>query len=445
MKDYLRQSITKERLLKAAFIASLAALLWAFLIHTVGFISEDDLDLLSWNKETLFERIASRYRETGRITAKIFEWIVYRNPLILYKIALYAALVVYALYFYGYLRMFGVKSGYGTAAFAVVSVFLMNGTVVLTSIRWAAGACNYFFPYLCCFVGAYHLSQHLFFGKRFSFLTGLSIALLAIGAGGSEQLGAVVCGALLCAVVYKLVKKEKPIAAIVSFAAVLLSYLLLIVLTPGRDARALQAAEAYLPDFYEVTLKTRLGNGFRWLVDALVNQSGYLYFTVFALQILLLSRAKKTPLHVAFLTVLSFGAIGFLLRDVFPNLFDFYAVWRPESIPIVNRYMGVFFAAILVACGASIFALPIRRERKILAALLYLASALSTALMVASPTMYASRERTKSIGSFLLLILIALLLGEQEQKETPGKNLRPAVAFSIGVSILGYFELLAVL
>lgn len=381
----------------------------------------DDLNFVTQSGEySLLEWVYTRFMtHSGRLAAEVFIWIFARMPLFCWKIVTLFIFLLLGIYFYKYSIMFGNEPSVFMAILCTMAPFLMNQGAFVDASLWVNGAMNYMWIAVPGIVGMYYVVKELFeenytisqIGKVIVFL------LLSITVSSSEQMGAVIIVLLFCLNLWLLINKKIDKYKILLTISMLALLIIDVMLAPGVALRTEKAIAKRIPDFLTVDMVLRIEYSIRWIMDALVNHMGLLLNIVWLLIIfLLLKKSNKKIWDKVVVAVLTIVQLLTLFKNAIPMLFEFEAVWGLQSFSKQSYCAIGFWIVVLFTTAIGVFLACNSWKKKIISELLLLAVYATTAIMVVSPTMYASGCRVMYHSSLLMVILSFMLLSDLDEK-----------------------------
>lgn len=400
----------------------------------------------------VIEWITYRYESwSGRIFSEGFVYIFSPAPLLFWKIVTIAAFIVFTLCAFGFYRLLSGKKSPVTDRVALILAlslpFLLNVSVFADSILWVTGSMVYFWVTTLGLVALYPL---IYYSVRRK-LPHLAVSILGglaavIAASSQEQVGAVLLGITLALLGYNIWvlrgEKKKPIPLfILTFLLIVGLSFAISALAPGNDARLESEISTWQPEFNEVSLLDRAEYGFRWILEALINHSGFILVAVWiSLTVLLAVKKKRKLLDYVFMFLFITASLFLLSRGnaAIAYWLEFYATWNPEIPSKLFLMHLVVWPVILLATAAAPVIIFKKKPIGFLLTLLILAAYASTAIMVLSPTLYVSQWRSFFVPSIVLLFVTYLLINIVLAKFPKYRALTVCVILTLGLSHLIY-------
>lgn len=415
-------------------------MLWLLLLFTCGvslfalliFIDQripgsDDTVFLTQTApyHNVIDWIFYRYESwSGRIFAEGFVYIFSNAPLIFWRVTSIGMYALFCGMLFAYYMLFSEKRSpskdYLFLTPALILPFLTNAHVLAEAGLWVTGSMVYLWMSAIGLVAFYPVAYYVI--KRQPphwVITGLGTISAIIAAGSQEQIGAVLSGLSLAFLTYttltplhKFHKKTIP-WYLVFFCVIIGVSFAFSLIAPGNSARTRAEVLTWLPDFYTTPLNQRIEYGYRWLLEAFINHTGYLLTMIWGFLAMLFA-AKKNKKRFDYAWILLFSiAILFVLSkgfDATSYWLNFYALWKP-NIPNGIEFLNLIPWGIILASTAFAPLVLYRRQTiGYLLTLLYLAAIASSVVLLFSPTMYASLWRSFFVPSVLLMVIVYILL-----------------------------------
>lgn len=373
--------------------------------------------------DNIAEWIVYRYQTwSGRVFSEGFAYVFSPAPLYLWQLV---SIFMYGLFIvatFGYYRLFSKnRSKEKDIIFLIVAIclpLLINKSVFAESVMWVTGAMFYFWTTAIALAAFYPITHYI--AKKQTphwAITCIGFVCSVVAASSQEQIGAVLLGLSLSFLVYTIITLpaktvQKMPWYLISFCIVIGISLLVSALAPGNSARIQAETITWLPDFYTTPLLQRLEYGYRWILEAIINHSGYLLIASWVFMISLFADKKnKVKLDYIFIFVFALACVlamskGFESTSYWLN---FYATWKP-TIPNALASLNLIPWGVVLGCTV-VAPLILFRKQKIgyVLSLLYLASFACTAIMLLSPTMYASGWRSLFVPSVLIVFTVYIL------------------------------------
>lgn len=397
----------------------------------------------------VFSWVVDRYHTwSGRLFSEGFVYLFSPAPFYVWQIV---TLVVFALFsgmLFAYSQLFTKRQSASrrtlTLILALSMLFLMNHHVLAEGGLWMTGSMVYFWMSTLGLIAFYPIAYYIARQHKPHWLITCSGIISAIIAASSqEQVGAVLLGLTVAALVYQLkirgLQHEKVPWYMIIFGCIIGISLFVSLLAPGNAARMEAETLTWLPDFRTTPFLERLEYGYRWLLEAFINHAGFLLVTAWAaMAALFAAQVQKNKLDYTFIFIFSLAAILTLASgsELLSQLFNFYATWKPDvSSSFISLNLLPWGIILLCTVIAPLFLFP-KKPLGYALSLLYAASIASAAILLLSPTMYASLWRSFFVPSVLLLIA-ALFLLEKVLSKYP-KYRFVIVALIVSIALLHY-------
>lgn len=437
----------------------IAAPLW-FVIRGGG----DDTNFVTTaHQYNLMEFVVMRYLTwSSRIFSEMMIWIFAHLDLIYWKIVDLLLYLLQSFMLYQYYLLFArkydqpcEKSDPVALIACLVIPFSMDFLALKDAVFWVTGAMNYLWPAALGLAGFYLPLRYTLTGST-GFQSKLgsiaaqigSYLLLLCGLVSSEQMGAIfVAFYLLFNLYYVLQNKRVSVYLLWQVVFAIIIYLL-IIKAPGVAERTVAETQNYIPDFQTVALSLKLNYSARWFFDAIINQMGMLLPTVWVLLCVYIFKTEKKfgLIDIFSLLCIFLGFVAFLLKDsTTAFLFDFQASWGIPAFGVTSYLPMLFWMIVLLSTIVELIRIGCSFYEKMAYLFVSLGIACSIAVIVFSPTMYASGDRTKYIPSILSIVLIFMLYAKL--KNLDWKNSDRAslalLALPICYGFVQYFDLLS--
>jgi len=387
------------------------------------------------------------YNWSGRIFSESFVYVFSQIPLAFWKAV---SLIIYGIMsgtIFLYYKLFANKQSSGKdyimLGLALTLPLLMDTNVFFDGTLWVTGSMNYFWITAFGLVAFYPVAYYFVRNRAPHWtITILGILGAIVAASSQEQIGIVLLMLSVILTIYKFIISSKhglkkiPTYMII-FCIVFCVFLFVSLLAPGNGVRLKAETLRWLPDFYTTPLIQHVNYGYRWLLDAFVNHTGFLLVGSWGLLIALFAKKEnkdKLDYVITFmLTLVCFFSLakGFIAVGYWSN---FYATWKPQ---LPSRLSQLIFLPWTLALFTTIIAPAILYRNKTkgyLLGLLYCAVIASIAMITLSPTMYASGVRTLYVPSVILLLIFYMLLDNILDKYKKSRYLSIGLIVSIAVS-----------
>lgn len=359
---------------------------------------------------------------SGRIFSEGLVYLLSPAPFFIWQILTVFMYGLFSALAFLYYCLFTIKrtpvKDYIMLIFALTALFLMHNAVISDGAIWMTGSIVYFWMATLGLLGLYPIVYSLI-RKKHPHILGTIIAIpsLIIATGSQEQVGALLVGLLavfLAYSVYRFIKKVRGFPWLGALFFILATGSFAISLhAPGNHIRLELELVRWLPDFYTTPLIDRIHYSYRWFLDAVINHTGFvLIISWLSLAALFFSKQRKNTWDYFFIFVFLTAGIFALAKgsEWIGYWFEFYATWKPTMIHSVGGFNIIPWAGILIATVIAPLFLFKRQSLGVLLTLLILAAFAATALMVLSPTMYASSWRSLFIPSVVLFFVAYILV-----------------------------------
>jgi len=422
----IRNSLTRYKLtlLLIFGVGVLAFALLIFVNHRI--IGSDDtvfpVQILPFH--TVFDWIQYRYTTwSGRIFSEGFVYLFSPAPFIYWQLVMIAMYGIFSAMIFTYYRLFTTKrtpvKDYLMLAVALCLPFLVDRAVLQDSTIWMTGSIVYFWMTALALIAFYPIAYYIRLKKRPSWpITAAGVLSSIIAASSQEQVGVALCALSFTFIVYSFIsglkqgEKVIPWYAIILFAITVLAFAVSY-LAPGNDARLHLELAQWLPDLYTTPIAERALYSYRWILEALINHSGYLLVASWLLMIgLFFAKIKKGIIDHLVMLCLLVMSILMLTKgtDITIFWFEFYASWKPAD---TNALVALNVMPWGIGLFVTVIAPLLLFKKKPIGALLttlYSSAFATAAIMVLSPTMYASGWRTIFVPSVMLIFITYILL-----------------------------------
>ncbi len=394
----------------------------------------DDTNFLATAQQyDLWQYLVMRYFTwSGRFFGEFSVWIIAQFDLIVWKIIniIFYLVQSYLLYCYYLLfaqkyNQFCVKTDPVALIACLVLPFSMDFLAIKDSVFWVTGSSYYLWPVALGLVGFYPTLRYVLTGSlgiqnKAGQITIQIICFLMMLCGlvTCEQLGAIfVAFYLLFNIYYGMKHKRVSVYLLWQFLLVVVFYLIA-TKAPGVGERVIAETQNYIPDFQSVALSLKLNYSIRWFFDAIINQMGILLPAIWILLcVFVFKKSKKFDL-LDLISVLCFflGFVVILLRNSLTGfLFDFQASWGIPAFGASSYLPMLFWAVLLIMTLIELVRVGDTGYEKLGYLFVALGIACSIGVIVFSPTMYASGDRTKYIPSIFAILLIFMLYAKLKQ------------------------------
>ena len=377
----------------------------------------------------------------GRITSTMALWFVFKLPLIVWRIFNAFVITAFAFILSKIIALFRrdteIVNHY---IFALASFVVIGVGVIGYSCLWITGSVNYLWPACAALFAVYPVLRCRYQQKPMKPFTTALCALAGLYAAlAQEQIAAV----LICCLAVILVKsaiesKRVNVSYAVVFLVVLAAALLLLT-SPFTEARTGREMR-WLPEYAVMSLAQKCFITWQWLIHAFTHSLRFVWMMLWiALAIRLLIQKKYAaaflPLLFTCLAAAPVFFAGFLV-DVGLNRLDMTKVVQHAptlaDLSALQFRMLLLWTAVILATWVLIVYQQRGEKTAFANAILYLAAIASCAVMLFSPSIYASGERTLFAAGILLTLIAANL---RKPVRSPGQEIW-LIAQIAGVGLL---------
>lgn len=257
--------------------------------------------------------------------------------------------------------------------------------------------------------------------KKRSFFYGIPCAWIA--AMGQEQIAAVVIAFGVLAVGYEIYKNRKVPAAHLLEILLMIVSLILVLASPGTDARTQSEIENWMPQYHTMSVGNHIFITVQWMLSSFANEGKILFCVIwiFAALLLLQKKERKGRILAVFAAVAAlislfplmgitfFSEMGMGVEDYAQCV---YQVATPFSLNGQNWLALLWWAGMVLLTLILLWEAEESLCKRMHLLLLVLAACASEAIMFFSPTMYVSGTRIYFTAQ-VLLWLAAGILGEK--------------------------------
>ncbi|MGX7418983.1 DUF6056 family protein [Carnobacterium gallinarum] len=319
-------------------------------------------------------------------------------------------------------RLFSPKASILSTLSVMCIIGFVSSSVINEGFFWITGSINYLWPLAMGIYVLVPLADYFYreTDMTFSFQNWIRLFVTFIVSFTNEQVLICVIGVFLATIIALLVKKRTiPLYLYLSVTILIIGFLIMY-FSPGNALRMQSEVARWFPNFYELSVLSRLSIGFSWLYGQVIAYMLWILMLISGMTCYLLpsSWLKKTLIS---------SSIFLLAANIFKNVrfFDF------ERIKLISKesyfnfsfltnkafYASAFpYVIWTLFIGLLIYASVKASGKQILVSLCYLAGILSSMLMFLSPTIYASGTRVFNVlGVTLAIIAYILLIKIQER------------------------------
>lgn len=412
-------------MLLSIFCAGIIAFTFlTFLNHRANFTDDVVFPIQILPYDTVFDWVLYRYHEwSGRIFSEAFVYIFAKLPFIAWQLVTITMYAVSSVFLFLFYKLFSTTQGdtkdYLMAIAALGLPFLMHTSVFSDGAVWMTGSIVYVWMTTLALVAMYPIffyvkNRHL--PNTGYVIAGVIGALVATGS--QEQVGAVLLGITLLLLGYEIfnwIYKHNvkfPWYLIVIFSIIAIAFAISI-LAPGNKVRIDQEIIRWLPDFYTTSLAERVHYGYRWMIEAFINHTGYLLILVWGLMVaLLLKKPSAQFFDKIIASLLILLIIVTLSHDTEPLkvLFEFSATWKPDLSNLKVALNVIPWGLVLLTTAFIPLLIFPKKKLGYFLTILFFAAFAAAAIITASPTLYASGWRSVFVSSTILVVITYILL-----------------------------------
>ena len=358
----------------------------------------------------LFDFLGQRYNMwTSRIIVEGV-LVIFCNflPMEIWKVA---NIGMYALLIYSMSKLFVTENKQKLNWILVISLALVPITI-LKEAGWMATMNNYLWV---AATGLYAMIpiKKLLSNEKINVFQAISFVISAIYASNQEQMAGILFLVYTFFLIYIIKnKKQKPILFII-YAIILLN-LILIMICPGNVNRKIQEEETWYPEYSETSLPIKLSQGLTSMMDYVIGSGRVLFYGFIALITYTMWRTNKDIKYRLL------GMSPIILVVIFDEVTRNFE--NPNMI-----FKTCIYLLILISIGICLYYIFCKKKEKDMKnftpLFIYIVGILSRYVMVFSPTIYASGERTSFFWYISISILIILLFKDKIFKLKKGEKL----------------------
>lgn len=372
----------------------------------------------------VIEWIQYRYFNwSGRIFSEGFIYLLSPAPFVIWQILNVAAYALFSGIFFLYYRLLSKDRSqtkdYVMLAIALCLPFLAHKAVLSDGITWMTGSIVYFWAAVLGLIALYPITYSLIKNRlpRIPLIL-LSFILAIVAILSQEQVAVSIVGLSAVFALYQVFlffRKQRtfPWYSLLFFAIATGSFFVTY-LAPGNAIRLELEMVRWLPDFQTIPLIDRVQYSYRWLLDAVVNHTGFLFALIWLVMsaLFFIKANKKFVDYVFGIVLLCLSIIVFAKgAESVAYLVEFYANWKPTiTNPIVALNIIPWGIALITTLIAPLVLFRDKPTFGLSIAMLLGLSISCAVIMVLSPTMYASSWRSISISSVILMFSLYLLI-----------------------------------
>lgn len=439
--------IENKTILLLFFLGTIMIALPVLFVERGG--GDDTKFLIETHQYTLGQYIVMRYFTwSGRFFGELLVWIVAHIDMKVWKILNILFYLLQSYIIYCYYLIFAQKYAClykKTDPVALVAClilpFSMDYLAIKDSVFWVTGSSYYLWPVSIGLVGFYPVLRYVVIGsttiqnKNVQIIVNITSFLLVLcGLVTCEQLGAVFLAFYLLFNIYYIMTQKQISIYLLSQTVLALAFYLFATTAPGVAERIVSETQHYIPDFQSVPLSLKLNYSIRWFFDAVINQMGILLPSIWILLCVFHFKNNKVFNLSDILCTLCFltGFIVWFFQQSYSTfLFEFQATWGITHFTVSSYFPILFWGIVLVATLIKLIQVGSTLYEKLSYLFVALAIVCSIGIIVFSPTMYASGDRTKYIPAILAILLLFMLYAKLKQRYWPQTTKSPFLLLSV--------------
>lgn len=364
----------------------------------------------------------------GRITATASLWVIFSNSIRLWRFLNAAVITLLTLVISNISKTILKKENMetGVLLFSAASFAIMGVGIMGYSCLWITGSVNYLWP---CVAGLAALTPFIksvfdenYTAKNFSYIISAILGMYACLA--QEQIGAVIICSSLIIIVYNKIKTKKfNIYQIIPFVLMLAAFVLLVA-SPANANRGEKEILRWLPEYAGFTFWDKLFITVQWLLHFTANSLRYIFIFLWGCLGINFLKEKRKIAFIICIILIVVAILPLLGADCLTNLGlnELDMTKKVENAPefedlnIHQISAGVWWIFCIVITAVLVFLSAKVKTLKFTRLLIYLAAFASAAIMIFSPTIYASGERTLFVTAVLLTVLTSTFIDFKSQK-----------------------------
>lgn len=396
----------------------------------------------------VIEWIVYRYQSwSGRIFSEGFVYVFSSAPLYFWKVVSVAIYALFCGMLFAYYKLFSKNQSqvknYILLVTAFCLPFLTDKSVLAEGGLWVTGSMVYFWISALGLAAFYPIAYYVAHKQRPHWLiTCIGIICAVVAASSQEQVGVILLGLSLAFLTYAIMTTTKNRQSkipwyIVFFCATIGLSLAISVLAPGNSVRLKSELITWLPDFYTTPLLQRIEYSYRWFLEAFINHTGFLLVMSWGFMAALFAGKKnKNRLDYIFIFILTLASLFALSKGSAATSYwlNFYATWKPTLPNTLVSINLLPWGIILILTILAPLVLFRKQTIGYLLTLLYLAAVASTAILLYTPTMYASLWRSFFIPSVVLMIVVYILFDKVLHKYWQYRYVLTGLILSLALS-----------
>nr|WP_263324803.1 DUF6056 family protein [Neobacillus sp. Marseille-Q6967] len=288
---------------------------------------------------------------------------------------------------------------------------------------WITGSINYLWPIAFGVIAMIPFANRIFqYNHSFSIYKWIVFYVFGIIASiSNEQVGLCLSAFSFISVFIVYLRDRTIDKNLFIFTIIIIIGSCILLFAPGNKVRWLSEVKTWFPDYQELTFKSKILLGTKWIYKQLFYEMRNIILLLSAIIFYVFSKGneKRHTLFTIF-SVMFFITISTILLDkhflfnfdlingysITQNLFHFWKSDLGFTLSILPYIFWTVFGVLLVYLLLSVTKYKIR-------CFLWLAASICTmAVMFFSPTIYASGPRTLVVGSVLIAMLCLSLIHE---------------------------------
>lgn len=305
------------------------------------------------------------------------------------------------------------------------SVLIISSNILDPSVFWISGALNYLIPFTVCliaFIPYFHILKDKDYSPNRKVFLYLIPAILVALSG--EQLSICFTFFSFLILIFLLVNKRKiPRVLWAIFIEVLIVQIFSFT-APGNTVRLNAEIATWFPTFRQVSIFSRVSLSLYFLFNTIINQWYLLLLLLWLITAILLLKngtfkISRIIAYISFFFAFLMGLrfispvdsdISQVLNNNYKTLFEFHYLTK-SALLLPARFIPYAFWGIgILMIPFSLLLIFKKSKYSLFYICIYLTALASIAIMIVSPTMYASAGRTSFVSNMLLILLILFLL-----------------------------------
>lgn len=342
----------------------------------------------------------------------------------------------------------------------LVFMILIYPITIMNGAGWAATTVNYMWPLATCLFALIPIRK-IWDGEKIKFWQYPLYIISLIFSANAEQTCAILFGTYLLFTILMIIKNKKIHPFMIIQTIILIASLIFILTCPGNKIRTIQEAEAVFKDYEMLTFLDKIGLGFTSTMG-LIAKNGDMVFTIMCIimAVYVFSNYKENLYRiVAIIPVFTIFTITCYGKNIVDSMFPFFISIRgllvTEGVMLTaansNNLLYTIpfiFAAVNIVCIIMTLLLIFKNVKNNTALLVFLIGLASRFVVVFSPTIFLSKERTMVFLDFAMIIVSYLVWNELiKRNDKNDKKIQRRMEFVIkATAVLQYINcLLAIL